>query len=97
MEERSYAFFQNRACVYFPCHEGVREEAFNCLFCYCPLYALGEACGGKCAFTDKGIKSCENCSFPHQKENYNEVLRRAQAVLELAVRRFPERGDGHGV
>ena len=44
-ETRHYAFFQNRACEYFPCHETDDPEHFNCLFCYCPLYALGELCG----------------------------------------------------
>ena len=39
-------FFQNRECRYFPCHTGVPEEEFNCLFCYCPLYTLGRKCGG---------------------------------------------------
>ena len=34
---RHDCFFQNRPCEYFPCHKGIPEEAFNCLFCYCPL------------------------------------------------------------
>ena len=46
MEERHYAFFQNRDCEYFPCHATKHPEDFNCLFCYCPLYALGRGCGG---------------------------------------------------
>ena len=29
----AYQFIQNRACEYFPCHKGVAEEDFNCLFC----------------------------------------------------------------
>ena len=44
MKEKQYAVMQNRACEYFPCHGGVPEEEFNCLFCWCPLYTLG------CAF-----------------------------------------------
>ena len=39
-------FFQDRECRFFPCHKGVAEEEFNCLFCYCPLYTLGKKCGG---------------------------------------------------
>ena len=48
MEEKRDAsrFFQNRECRFFPCHKGVAEEEFNCLFCYCPLYTLGRKCGG---------------------------------------------------
>ena len=42
---RHYTWFQNRACEYFPCHDDVAEEEFNCLFCYCPLYRA-ENCGG---------------------------------------------------
>ena len=41
-----YDFFQNQECEYFPCHAGADPESFNCLFCYCPLYALGDKCGG---------------------------------------------------
>ena len=43
----NYDFFQNKACEYFPCHQGADPETFSCLFCYCPLYALGDQCGGK--------------------------------------------------
>ena len=49
--EFSSSFFQNRACEYFPCHEGVAPEDFNCLFCYCPLYALGPTCGGSFSYS----------------------------------------------
>ena len=37
--ENSYRFFQNKSCEYFPCHEIKDSGDFNCLFCYCPLYA----------------------------------------------------------
>ena len=40
MKKEGFDFFQNRACEYFPCHKGVADEDFNCLFCYCPLYLL---------------------------------------------------------
>ena len=46
----SFAFFQNRDCAFFPCHETERPDQFNCLFCYCPLYALGRGCGGNCIY-----------------------------------------------
>lgn len=46
-EGKGYAFFQNRACEYFPCHPMGDEENFNCLFCYCPLYALGDPVRGE--------------------------------------------------
>lgn len=82
--EKAYAFFQNHACERFPCHKGVPEEDFNCLFCYCPLYALGDRCGGSFHFTEKGNKSCVNCNFPHKKENYGAVLARYPELAALA-------------
>ena len=74
--KRSYAFFQNRACEYFPCHEGIAEEDFNCLFCYCPLYMLGKQCGGSFERTESGLKSCMHCTYPHERNNYDEIISR---------------------
>ena len=64
----SYKFFQNKACEYFPCHQGADPERFNCLFCFCPLYALGEKCGGNFRYTEGGIKDCSDCRVPHVPE-----------------------------
>lgn len=80
----NYAFFQNKDCEYFPCHAGVEEKCFNCLFCYCPLYALGDKCGGKFVYTEQGIKDCSNCTRPHIKDNYDSIMRHMGQVLELA-------------
>ena len=49
--------------------EIVSEEDFNCLFCYCPLYALGPDCGGNFTYTDSGRKNCKGCALPHVGEN----------------------------
>ena len=38
-EDKEYAYFSHKKCEYFPCHKGADPEDFNCLFCYCPLYA----------------------------------------------------------
>lgn len=91
-QERRYAFFQHRDCEKFPCHEGVAEEAFNCLFCYCPLYALGERCGGAFTYTSRGVKNCKDCSFPHQKDHYDAVLKRFPELAALAAKRRDGRG-----
>ena len=72
--ENSYCYFKNEKCEYFPCHKEM--EDFNCLFCYCPLYSLGEACGGCYEYTAGGIKDCSGCTLPHRKENYDLVLSR---------------------
>lgn len=85
--EGSYRFFQNRDCEYFPCHIGVEEDAFNCLFCYCPLYALGERCGGNAYYLESGIKSCEKCNFPHHRENYPKITARFREISELAKKK----------
>ena len=58
-------FFTNRECECFPCHEGVPPERFNCLFCYCPLYALGARCGGTFFYDEEGVKHCERCTVLH--------------------------------
>ena len=81
-----YAFFQNKACEYFPCHTGVPEEDFNCLFCYCPLYALGRACGGNYVYTEENIKSCMNCTFPHESENYEKITARFGEIRAVVMK-----------
>lgn len=73
---REYAYFAHKNCEYFPCHTGADAENFNCLFCYCPLYALGPECGGNFAILRNGVKDCSKCLFPHRRENYDAVLAR---------------------
>lgn len=85
--KRRYAFFQNRDCEKFPCHSQVRAVDFNCLFCYCPLYTLGPRCGGQFTYTERGVKSCTECPFPHVRGNYDAVLARFPELAELARRR----------
>ena len=82
-EGKRYAYFSHRDCEYFPCHPGANPENFNCLFCYCPLYALGPNCGGAFQYRDGGVKDCSACLFPHRRENYPEVLRRYPELLAL--------------
>ncbi len=77
-----FKFFQHRECEYFPCHAVKDIENFNCLFCYCPLYALGRACGGGFAYTDKGVKNCTGCIFPHKRENYDAVIEKLMQLIE---------------
>ena len=81
-----YKFFQNRACEFFPCHPGVKEEDFNCLFCFCPLYALGRQCGGCFDYNAKGNKVCKNCTYPHQAKNYEKVLARYPEIMNVVKR-----------
>lgn len=73
--ENSYRYFENRACQYYPCHEGMEE--MNCLFCYCPLYCL-EHCPGNYKYlevNEKKIKECTDCTFPHRPESYDVIIK----------------------
>ncbi len=80
----SYSFFQNRECEYYPCHAGADADSFSCLFCYCPLYALGDRCGGDFVYLENGIKDCSGCLRPHKKENYEFIVKQMEQVIQLA-------------
>lgn len=80
----NYKYFQNTDCEYYPCHKIKEGQEFNCLFCYCPLYALGEECGGNFTYTKKGVKNCTHCDIPHVKENYDKILEKLDLVVEMA-------------
>jgi Zn-finger protein len=82
-----YKKFTNEKCEYFPCHQGIESEEFNCLFCYCPLYALKEACGGNFTYTDSGIKNCMNCTLPHKNGAYDHVMSKMTMVMELGKKK----------
>ena len=82
--KKSYRFFQNKSCEYFPCHKIKDSSEFNCLFCYCPLYALGDNCGGNCTYTKEGIKDCSNCLVPHNPKGYDYINDRFKLIAELA-------------
>ena len=82
-----YKFNQNRKCEFFPCHKGMKDDDFSCLFCYCPLYALGDRCGGNFTYLENGIKDCSNCLIPHRRENYDRIMEKMGAVMELAKRK----------
>jgi len=84
---RHYDFFQHKECEYFPCHPGADRETFSCIFCYCPLYALGDQCGGSFRYTKDGIKDCSNCLRPHRRENFEGICDGMKGVLELAKKK----------
>ena len=83
-EAKKFRFFSHRECEYFPCHEGADPEHFNCLFCWCPLYTLGDKCGGSFSYTEDGTKDCSNCLVPHRPENYDMICDRFQEIVEKA-------------
>ena len=79
----NYKFFSNTKCEYFPCHKTNDPENFNCLFCYCPLYALKDKCCGNFRYTEKGIKDCTNCTLPHQRKNYDYIIGKFKEIVEI--------------
>ena len=89
-EGKHYAFTQNKACEFFPCHKTEHPEDFNCLFCYCPLYALGDKCGGNFRYLDNGIKDCSNCLVPHNRGGYDYIIKNFSKISELAARKKEE-------
>lgn len=81
-----YKFFQNNLCEFFPCHKTNDLDNFNCLFCFCPAYALGNKCGGNLKY--KGdIKDCSNCLFPHSKNGYAFIISKMGDVMELGKKK----------
>ena len=82
-------FFQNKACKFFPCHKNADPDTFSCLFCYCPLYALGDRCGGAFTYTPDGIKDCSDCLRPHKRENYESILKQSEQIIALIKKEKP--------
>lgn len=80
-ESENYKFNQNSKCEFFPCHKGVEEEKFNCLFCYCPLFMLGDECGGDFKTTN-GIKDCSHCTKPHDEKSYDFIMSKIGSVID---------------
>ena len=83
IKTENYKFTQHKECEFFPCHPTQHPETFNCLFCYCPLYALGRKCGGSFRYNEKGFKDCTNCCFPHRKDNYEKVIGRYGEIIDM--------------
>ena len=78
METENFKFFQHKECEFFPCHETKDVENFNC-----PLYALGDNCGGNFQYNEKGFKDCTNCALPHRRSNYEYVINKYNEILDI--------------
>ena len=86
MTTQNYKFFQHKQCEFFPCHKTNDPDNFNRLFCYCPLYALGDKCGGAFSYTENGFKDCSKCIFPHKRNNYERIMERYGDIVKIAAR-----------
>ena len=87
MATKHHAYFKHVECEYFPCHKTSPDKAFNCMFCFCPLYALGEQCGGNYTYTEEGIKDCSGCLIPHSDGGYEYICSKFNEVAELAKKK----------
>ncbi len=87
IKTENFKFNQHRKCEFFPCHEVADDSTFNCLFCYCPLYALGENCGGNYEYVEGGIKDCSKCKIPHSPKGYDYIIGKYGEILELAKKK----------
>lgn len=81
--ENNSKYYKNEACEYFPCHK-VEGDFFNCMFCCCPLYALGDKCGGAFVYLENGIKDCSACVLPHSEGGYEYIMEKMTEVIEIA-------------
>ena len=85
-ETAHYRYFSNTRCEYFPCHT-LSGDYFNCLFCYCPLYALGDQCGGNFEYLPSGVKSCLKCCIPHGRGGYDYIMSKIGGITDMAKRK----------
>ncbi len=86
MGQPHYAYYCNKECEFFPCHKLPENGFFNCLFCYCPLYALGDKCGGGFRYTENGVKDCSKCTIPHSEIGYSYITKKFWQISELAMK-----------
>ena len=86
-KQHQFSHFSHQACEYYPCHAGADPDSFNCLFCYCPLYVLGEECGGDFSYTKAGVKDCSACLLPHGEGGFDYVTGSFSKIVEMLKKR----------
>lgn len=85
--KEKYKFFTHEKCEFYPCHKISEDKKMNCLFCYCPLYALKENCGGNFKYNKEGIKDCSDCLIPHSENGYDYIMQKIPGLIEIAKKR----------
>ena len=86
-EDCNYSFFCHKTCEFFPCHKTDDPDNFNCLFCYCPLYTLGEGCGGVFHYGENGVKDCSRCLLPHGRASLSYICAQFPRLAALAAKK----------
>lgn len=71
----------NTSCEYYPCHECENESQY-CDFCYCPFYPCGDGSTGGKWIKNKGVWSCEDCEWIHQKNTVECIRKGLNNILE---------------
>jgi Zn-finger protein len=67
------------SCYWYPCHNGISLEEYDCRSCYCPLYKIcskikNDKFGGYLLKyidnfgVNQEVWACENCVILHKKE-----------------------------
>lgn len=79
--DNSYKFFSNKECKYYPCHKTDYDD-LNCLFCFCPLYSMGENCEGNFKMLSNGIKDCSYCTIPHSADGYEYIMKKLAQITK---------------
>lgn len=83
LQDENFKMFTHKSCEYFPCHPISDSSYFNCLFCYCPLYTLGDQCGGDFSY-EGDVKDCSKCLLPHSEGGYSYIMKMFGEVAALA-------------
>ena len=68
----------NLECEYYPCH----EDGQSCTFCYCPFYPCGDSSTGGKWIKDKGVWSCEDCTWIHKDEVVNCIMEKFPEIVK---------------
>lgn len=69
-----------RGCFWYPCHQGISNEEYDCRQCYCSLYNTcrvirNESTGGYLfryidnEDKEQSVWACEKCTLLHNKDN----------------------------
>ena len=77
---KKYEYFSHSECEFYPCHAGGDEDNFNC-----------DRCGGNFRYLENGYKDCSGCLYPHNRGNYDAIMKRYGEILAAIT----PHGDEH--
>lgn len=68
----------NLGCEYYPCH----YHPQNCTFCYCPFYPCADPSTGGRWIKEKGVWSCEGCTWIHEDKTVQCIQAKLPSIVE---------------